>query len=116
MGQVLTWCFAAPVVLVFTSLLILFCMAVILRVMPRDVRSPAEAHDARSIQCPGCSEKIRFVVPAPPRIRCSCGNIMNKPDGGKASCPKCREVIHVTKTAETLRVKCPCGNVAEVAA
>lgn len=113
MGQVLTWCFAAPVVLIFTALLILFCISVILRILAPVSGTVRADEDRRVLDCAACRKKISFVMPGPPRVRCSCGNIMNAV-AGKASCPKCREVIHVARRSETLRVKCPCGNVAEV--
>ncbi len=111
MDQAFTWCFAAPV---FAFLAIVFMIFVVTKLSP-DVGLTTERAEERVLDCQRCMGKIRFAMPLPPRIRCSCGNIMGKPDGAKATCPKCRETIHVSRQNKPLLVKCPCGNVAEVA-
>lgn len=116
MGQAFTWCFAAPVFAFLAFFAIMFIGVAIAKLLPDGPPLAApERADERAMDCARCSKTIRFVVPAPPRIRCSCGNVMGKPDGAKATCPKCRQTIHVSRQNGPLLVKCPCGNVAEVA-
>lgn len=118
MGQVFTWCFAAPVVFIFTMLAIMLVLAVIARILgPVDVEAtaadglpdPAKRH----LDCPSCRKRLSFSIPET-AVRCSCGNIMPKPDGPSGTCPKCFELIHVARSRRSLRVKCPCGNVSAV--
>jgi hypothetical protein len=120
MEQVFSVCFAAPVLFVLamvTCVLILALMAKTLDAVivdgSLDGKDEPEARNRHHIDCLKCQRRIRYVMPEV-LVRCSCGNVMSRPTGPSASCPKCFDTIHVSRSRGPLRVKCPCGNVATV--
>lgn len=63
------------------------------------------------LTCLRCERAIKFVPHRAVRIRCSCGNVMNRPKNDVATnCPGCGETIHISPRGAT-KVRCPCGNV-----